>query len=45
MSDGEVYNGADDDGSGTVAIMQISEAFQRQLKMVMDQEDPLYFYT
>lgn len=25
---GEVYNGADDDGSGTVAIMQIAKAFQ-----------------
>ena len=32
MSDGEVYNGADDDGSGTVAIMQISEAFQKAVK-------------
>ncbi|MCD1117299.1 M28 family metallopeptidase [Chryseobacterium turcicum] len=25
---GEVYNGADDDGSGTVAVMQIAKAFQ-----------------
>jgi Zn-dependent M28 family amino/carboxypeptidase len=25
---GEVYNGADDDGSGTVAIIEIAEAFQ-----------------
>lgn len=25
----EVYNGADDDGSGTVAIMEIAEAFQK----------------
>lgn len=25
--DGEVYNGADDDGSGTVAIMEMTEAF------------------
>ena len=24
---GEVYNGADDDGSGTVAVMDIAEAF------------------
>ena len=29
MSDGEVYNGADDDGSGTVAIMEIAEAFKK----------------
>ena len=26
---GEVYNGADDDGSGTVAIMEIAAAFQK----------------
>ncbi|WP_372769902.1 M28 family peptidase, partial [Lutibacter sp.] len=26
--DGEIYNGADDDGSGTVAVMAIAEAFQ-----------------
>ena len=28
MADGKVYNGADDDGSGTVAILEIAEAFQ-----------------
>jgi Zn-dependent M28 family amino/carboxypeptidase len=27
--EGEIYNGADDDGSGTVAIMEIAEAFQK----------------
>ena len=26
---GEVYNGADDDGSGTVAILEIAEAFKK----------------
>ena len=26
---GEIYNGADDDGSGTVAIMEIAEAFKK----------------
>ncbi|MBV1888290.1 MAG: M28 family peptidase, partial [Urechidicola sp.] len=26
-SDGQIYNGADDDGSGTVAVMDIAEAF------------------
>jgi len=26
-NDGEIYNGADDDGSGTVAVMDIAEAF------------------
>ncbi len=27
--DGEIYNGADDDGSGTVAIMEMAQAFKR----------------
>jgi Zn-dependent M28 family amino/carboxypeptidase len=26
--DGEIYNGADDDGSGTVALLEIAQAFQ-----------------
>lgn len=30
--DGEVYNGADDDGSGTVALIEIAEAFQKAKK-------------
>jgi hypothetical protein len=29
VKNGEIYNGADDDGSGTVAIVQIAEAFQK----------------
>lgn len=29
---GNVYNGADDDGSGTVAILEIAEAFQQAVK-------------
>ncbi|HPJ09375.1 MAG TPA: M28 family peptidase [Flavobacterium sp.] len=29
MKNGEVYNGADDDGSGTVAILEIAKAFQK----------------
>jgi len=29
MKDDEIYNGADDDGSGTVAILKIAEAFQK----------------
>jgi len=28
VKDGEVYNGADDDGSGTVAVLEIAEAFK-----------------
>lgn len=34
---GEVYNGADDDGSGTVALMEIAAAFQKQKMKVMAQ--------
>ena len=30
--DGEIYNGADDDGSGTVALLEIAQAFQEAKK-------------
>lgn len=29
MKNGEIYNGADDDGSGTVALIEIAQAFQK----------------
>ncbi len=29
MENGEVYNGADDDGSGTIALVEIAEAFKK----------------
>jgi len=32
LIDGKVYNGADDDGSGTVAIMQLAKAFYETKK-------------
>ena len=32
MKNGEVYNGADDDGSGTVALLQIAKAFMEAKK-------------
>lgn len=32
IHDGKVYNGADDDGSGTVAIMQLAKAFTEAKK-------------
>lgn len=32
VTDGEVYNGADDDGSGTVAVMEIAQAFAEAAK-------------
>ena len=31
IENGEIYNGADDDGSGTVAILEIAEAFQNSV--------------
>jgi len=32
ITDGEVYNGADDDGSGTVALLEIAQAFMNAKK-------------
>ncbi|WKD86859.1 Aminopeptidase S [Polaribacter huanghezhanensis] len=32
IKNGETYNGADDDGSGTVAVLEIAEAFQKAVK-------------
>ncbi len=32
IHDGEIHNGADDDGSGTVALMEIAQAFQKAKK-------------
>ncbi|MGB1308171.1 MAG: M28 family peptidase [Oceanihabitans sp.] len=32
IKDGKVYNGADDDGSGSVAMLEIAEAFQQAVK-------------
>src|SRR5690606_5728051 len=32
MKNGEIYNGADDDGSGTVALMEIAQAFTQAKK-------------
>ena len=32
IQDGKIYNGADDDGSGTVAIMQLAKTFQEAKK-------------
>ena len=32
IEDGQIYNGADDDGSGTIAIVEIAEAFQQAVK-------------
>jgi len=32
VENGEIYNGADDDGSGTVALLEIAEAFKKAVK-------------
>ncbi len=32
VKNGEIYNGADDDGSGTVAILEIAEAFKKAVE-------------
>ncbi|AEH02035.1 M28 family metallopeptidase [Lacinutrix sp. 5H-3-7-4] len=32
IKDGKIYNGADDDGSGTVAVLEIAEAFAKAKK-------------
>ena len=32
MKNGEIYNGADDDGSGTVALLEIAQAFKEAQK-------------
>ncbi|WP_395052302.1 M28 family metallopeptidase [Flavobacterium sp.] len=32
MKNGEIFNGADDDGSGTVALLEIAQAFQKAKK-------------
>ena len=32
IDQGEVFNGADDDGSGTIAILEIAGAFQKAVK-------------
>ncbi|WP_299053324.1 M28 family metallopeptidase [uncultured Polaribacter sp.] len=32
VKDGKIYNGADDDGSGSMAILEIAEAFKKAVK-------------
>ena len=32
IKNGKIYNGADDDGSGTVAVLEIAEAFQKAVE-------------
>ena len=44
IKDGEIYNGADDDGSGTVAMLEIAQAFKMAVKAGKDQNVLSYFY-
>jgi len=32
IKDGHIYNGADDDGSGTIAVLEIAQAFKKAVK-------------
>ena len=32
IKDGQIYNGADDDGSGTIAVLEIAQAFEKAVK-------------
>jgi Zn-dependent M28 family amino/carboxypeptidase len=41
---GEIYNGADDDGSGTVALLEIAQAFQMEKKQEMVLKDLSFFF-
>ena len=38
----EIYNGADDDGSGSVALLEIAEAFQAAVEAETDQNVPSF---
>ena len=41
---GVIYNGADDNGSGTIGVLKIAEAFQNAVLSVIDRSDQLSFY-
>ena len=41
---GDVYNGADDDGSGTVALLEIAEAFKLAFDDGKGQKEVLFFF-
>ena len=42
MHDGKIYHGADDDGSGTSAVIALSHAFEQAKKKVMVREEVCY---
>ena len=43
VENGKIYNGADDDGSGTVAMLEIAEAFQKAVKEGMGPKRSILF--
>jgi hypothetical protein len=45
VKDGKVYNGADDDGSGTVAVMELAEAFIKAKKEGKGPKRSMLFMT
>lgn len=45
IRDGKIYNGADDDGSGTVAVIQMAEAFMKAKKEGNGPRRTLVFMT
>ena len=45
VTDGEIYNGADDDGSGTVALLEIAEAFKKAADRGKGPKRSIVFYT
>ena len=45
MHDGKVFNGADDDGSGTVGVMEIAEAFAKAKEAGFTPKRTLVFMT
>ena len=44
VDDTGIYNGADDDGSGTVALLEIAEAFKKAADKGKGPKDQLFFY-
>lgn len=45
MNNGQIYNGADDDGSGTVGVMAIAEAFHKAKKLDMVKRSILFLHV
>jgi Zn-dependent M28 family amino/carboxypeptidase len=43
MKNEAIFNGADDDASGTVAVMEIAQAFQKAIKMVYKPKRSILF--